>query len=153
MDTRPETITLTPGPALAIRDQVATEGLPAFFGGAFPELFACAGAQAAGPPFARYHHFDVKTVDVEVIVPVRAPVAGTGRIHAIELTGGPAVQIQHVGPYEQLSETYATMERWIADHHQVRTDAIREVYLTSPGEVRDPGQWITLVVQPVAPGP
>lgn len=149
MDTSPETITLTPGPAIAIREEVAIADLPGFFGRAFGELAACAADRIAGPPFARYHHFDTARVDVEAVMPVRAPVEVRGRVTAIELAGGPAVQIQHTGPYEELATTYASIEHWMEDHHQARADAVREVYLNNPGEVRDPTQYLTLVIQPV----
>jgi effector-binding domain-containing protein len=153
MDTPPEITTLAGGPALAIRAQVAIADLPGFFGGAFAELFHRAGGQAAGPPFARYHRVGPVDTDVEVIVPVRARVSGEGRVHAIDLEGGPAVQIRHVGPYDQLHTTYEAVDRWIADHHRERADAVREVYLTSPQEVPDPASWVTLVIQPLRDQP
>lgn len=149
MDTSPETVTLSPGPAIAIRDELAVADLPAFFGAAFHELAACAGDRIAGPPFARYHQFDAERVDVEAVVPVREPVEVRGRVASIALGGGPAVQIRHVGPYEELAGTYASIEQWMQQHHRTRADAVREVYLTDPGAVPDPAKWETLVIQPL----
>jgi hypothetical protein len=41
---------------------------------------------------------------------------------------------------------------WMDAHSLRPTDAVREVYLTSPQEVADPAKWETLVIQPVEPG-
>jgi AraC family transcriptional regulator len=149
MDTQPEITQLAPGPAIAIRTQLAIGELPRFFGEAFHELFAQGGSQMAGPPFARYHDIRDGRVDVEAILPLRSAIPGAGRVVALQLAGGPAVQIRHVGPYDELHATYATIEHWLADHHRDRADAVREVYLTSPGEVPDPANWVTLVIQPI----
>jgi|JI9StandDraft_2_1071091.scaffolds.fasta_scaffold215426_1 effector-binding domain-containing protein len=151
MDTTPELVTLAGTAAIAIRASLGPTELPAFFGPAFGELAACAGAQVAGPPFARYHRVDASGFDVEAVMPVRAPVAVRGRVAAIELAGGPAVLLTHVGPYDQLMATYATLERWLAEHHRTRSDAVREVYLTNPADGRAPADWVTQVIQPVAP--
>jgi effector-binding domain-containing protein len=149
MDSTPEVTQLAPGPAIAIRAQVAIAELPKFFADAFHELAERAGDTVAGPPFARYHHFGDHEVDVEAILPLTSAISGAGRVNAIELAGGPAVQIRHVGPYEQLATTYTELEHWIEDHHRDRAEPVREVYLTRPGEVPDPAQWVTLVVQPI----
>jgi effector-binding domain-containing protein len=148
MDTAPEVTRLSPGPALGIRAEVALADLSRFFGEAFHELVEVAGGEIAGPPFARYHHFG-DLIDVEAMVPLRAPVAGKGRVEAVELAGGPAVRVRHLGPYDQLSSTYTAIEHWLEDHHRERAEPVREVYLTSPGEVPDPARWITDVIQPV----
>lgn len=149
MDTAPEIIDLAPGPAIAIRTQIPVAELPTFFGSAFCELAACGGDAIAGPPFAIYHSFDPDHVDVEAVVPLRASVAVRGRVHEIPLAGGTAVQVRHVGPYDQLGEAYHFLDQWLTDHHQVAADAVREVYLTAPTVPAD--EHVTLVIQPIAP--
>jgi effector-binding domain-containing protein len=147
MDTTPELVTLKPETGIAIREKVPLAKLPAFFGAAFGELAACAGGEVAGPPLARYFAFEPAGVDVEAIFPLRAPVAVTGRIHAVALPGGPAVQVRHVGSYDELGRTYQSIEEWIDDHHEKRADAVREVYLSMPTAPVD--ERVTLVVQPL----
>ncbi len=153
MDSAPETTHLQGGPAIAIRAQLPFSELPAFFGRAFGELAACAQGRLAGPPFARYHRADSTGVDVEAAMPVRGPVELRGRVYAVELDGGPAVQIRHRGAYDQLGETYATLERWLKDNGQSRSEAVREIYLTGPSDVSDPAEHVTLVVQPLQAAP
>ena len=147
MDTPPELVELTPSLGVAIRDRIPLRQLPAFFGAAYSELGAIAGPQLAGPPFAIYHAFDQDAIDVSAVMPVRAKIAPTGRAVPIELAGGPAVQVQHVGAYDELSATYGAIEKWIADHHRQRSGAPREVYMTMPTVPAT--QQVTLVVQPL----
>mgnify|MGYP003376917901 CR=1 FL=1 len=150
MDDTIETVTLEALRGLALRRTVPMEGLPDFFDEAFTGVGAAAGPAIAGPPFARYHRADASGFDVEAVMPVRAPVAVAGRVAALALAGGPAVQIKHVGPYDQLMPTYAALDRWLVEHHRTRSDAVREVYLTNPADEPDPADWVTLVIQPVA---
>ena len=147
MDAAPEVTNLEPGPAIAIRAQLGLEELPSFFGSAFRELVACGADQISGPPFAIYHSFDPQRIDVEAVMPVRAAVPVQGRIHVIDVAGGPAVVVRHTGPYEELGTAYLSLEHLVADHHRARSAAIREVYLTAP--TAPPDQRITLVVQPL----
>lgn len=149
MDTPPEITNLDACPAIAIRAQVPLAELPAFFGSVLPELGACGKDQIAGPPFARYYSFDPAHVDVEAIIPLRAAVPVSGRVQAITLDGGPAVQIRHVGSYQELGETYASIEHWMEDHHRQRAEAVREVYLTGPTVPAT--DQVTIVVQPLQP--
>jgi effector-binding domain-containing protein len=151
MDTSPELITLTGGPAIAIRAIVPLAELPRFFGGAFAELAACARDQIAGPPLARYHGFQPEAVDVEAVFPLRAPVPITGRVAAITLAAGTAVQVRHTGPYDELGATYTAIGSWIVAHHLERSEPVREIYLNSPAETQDVSRLETLVVQPVRP--
>jgi AraC family transcriptional regulator len=147
MDTAPEITNLDPGPAISIRAQLTISELPQFFGAAFGELAAHAGDQIAGPPFAIYHAFGMSQIDVEAVMPVRSAVLGHGRVQAIQLDGGPAVQVRHIGPYEELGTAYMSLEHWISDHHCARAAAIREVYLTEP--TVPAAEHVTLVIQPL----
>jgi effector-binding domain-containing protein len=147
MDTNPELVDLSPGPALAIRSRVSQAELPTFFGNAYTELAAAAADNVAGPPLAIYHAFGPDGVDVTAAFPVHVSVPARGRVIAIQLDGGPAVQIKHVGPYTTMVETYSTLEKWLTEHHRTRRGAVREVYLTGPAML--PDAQVTMVVQPI----
>lgn len=148
MDTAPEVIQLQPTPAIAIRARLAVTELPRFFGEAFRELAACGADQIAGPPFAVYHSFDPEHIDVAAVMPLRGDVEPRGRVERIELAGGPAVQVQHVGAYEELGATYESIEHWVDDHHSHKAGPVREVYLTPP--TVPAAEQVTLVIQPIA---
>ena len=148
MDNPPEVTALVPGPAIAIRGQVSLAQLPEFFAGALGELAACGATHIAGPPMALYHSFDPARIDVEIAMPVREAIPASGRIKPIALDGGPAVQVRHVGTYEQLGTAYQTIQEWIEDHHRATAGVVREVYLTPASAPA--GERVTLVVQPLA---
>ena len=148
-----EKVRLEARDGLAIRDTMRMEQLPAFFGAAFTELDAWIlqqGGESAldGPPFARYYSVDPSVVDVEVIIPLSKSVGGSGRMHAVLLAGGDAVQVLHVGPYDAMVPAYEAIARWLRDNHRAAKEPPREVYLTDPASEPDPANWRTLVVQP-----
>jgi effector-binding domain-containing protein len=153
MDYTFEKTQLASGPGIAIRETHRIAELPAFFAGAFTELDTAAkaaGAQIAGRPFARYFSVASDAVDVEAVFPLTAPVVDAGRIHVIDLEGGPAVQTLHVGSYDGLHGAYAALERWLQDQGATPGGPVREVYLTGPDVPQDQQQ--TLIVQAVAAG-
>lgn len=155
MNQPPEEITLNPIHGLAVRAKVALADLPAFFGSAFHDLAEVArqaGAEPSGMPFARYHSVPPAAVDVEAIMPVRRPVSPSGRVHAVELPGGSALQLRHLGPYDDLHTAYAELTRAMVERGLQPTDVPREVYLTDPQGVPDSSKWETLVIQPTRAG-
>lgn len=153
MNLRFEEVSLRPAHGLAVRATVPVDELPRFFGAAFQELMQAvrvAGSQFAGPPLARYHG-QPPLLEVEAIIPVTTAVGSQGRVEPITLSGGRAVQVRHVGAYDTLSQAYETLRQWM-EAHQVRpTEEPREVYLSDPNVVSDPGRLETLIVQPIAP--
>jgi effector-binding domain-containing protein len=151
MNSAPEMISLAAGPAIAIRAQVPLAELPRFFGGAFGELAAYGADHVAGPPFARYHTFDPARIDIEAVMPLDTPLSVSGRVRAITLVAGPAVQVRHFGSYDDLGDAYRTIDRWIDDHHRHRIGLIREVYMTEPAE--PPADHLTIVIQPLQADP
>lgn len=150
MDTVPEVVELPAGPAIGIRAQLTIAELPRFFGEAFCELSACGGDQIAGPPFAAYHGVSPDRIDVEALLPLRSTVPARGRVRATTLAGGPAVQIRHIGPYEELGATYASIGRWLASHRRAAAGPVREIYLSEPSVPAT--ERVTLVVQPLRAG-
>jgi len=79
------------------------------------------------------------TADIEVVVPVAAPVVTTGEggsaITCYELPGATMAKAVHKGPYETCESTYNDLFAWISIHGREITGPIREVYLNDPGEV------------------
>ena len=75
---------------------------------------------------------------------------GEGEVEAGELPGGPAVVAVHAGPYDQLAETYAAMERWMEQNGLRPGAAAWEHYVTDPAEHPDPADWRTEIYWPVA---
>lgn len=150
---RIEKVTLQPADGLAIRATLPVGQLPEFFGQALTEMAAWITSQAGeaafgGPPFARYYSVDPAAIDVEAIFPLTQAVPGSGRMQAVLLDGGDAVQVLHVGPYDQMEPAYEAVQAWLRDTGHLATEPPREVYLSDPAVDPDPLTWRTLVVQP-----
>ena len=109
-----------------------------------------AGIALAGHPFTRYLSAGPGLLTIEVGFRVATAVAGEGHVEAGQLPGGPAVVAVHGGPYDQLSETYAAAERWMAENSLSPAGAPWEWYVTDPAEHPDPADWRTDVFWPVA---
>ncbi len=142
---------VAPQHTAVVREQVATDGLPAFFSRAFGAVSAALearGVAPAGPPFALYHGTPAAAADVEAGFPVTAPFDPVGDVRAGTLPGGEVVEAVHVGPYEALPETYDRIMRWIADRGRRPADTMWECYLTGPDA--EPSTWRTQVFCPVA---
>ena len=151
----PRVVDLPPVHAVAIRGKMPVSDLAVFFGDAYRELCQFAsekGLAIAGMPFARYFSVTPGEVDVEAAVPLVAlpPLAVPGRINRVDLPGGPAAELRHIGPYWTMTESYTALERWLDEHHRTRGDVPREVYLKGP-EDTEPEEWVTLIVQPLEP--
>ena len=107
------------------------------------------GLALAGHPFTRYLSTGPGLLTIEVGFRFADAVAGDGEVEAGELQGGAAVVAVHGGPYDQLAETYAAMERWM-EHEGLRPGgAPWEHYVTDPAEHPDPADWRTEVYWPV----
>jgi effector-binding domain-containing protein len=103
------------------------------------------GIEPAGPPYGRYHEFGPERVDVEIGIPVGAPVpnlrsladAEAGEMAASELPGGPAAITVHRGSYDGLSATYQALEEWITGQGREAGSGPWESYVDDPAEVAE----------------
>lgn len=140
-------------PILFIRRQAALAEIPDVLGQCLGMVFGyCqkAGHALAGQPFTRYPSAGPGLVTLEAGCPLAAPAPGDGEIEAGFLQPGPAAVAVHAGPYDQLKETYAAMERWIEGQGLRPGGPPWEVYVTDPGDYPDPKDWRTEVCWPIA---
>jgi effector-binding domain-containing protein len=154
-----EIVQLEPQPVLSIRARVQIVDLAQAQDDrirALSRYLQQSGAQLAGPPFVRYHTFTQTETDLELGIPVVAPVEGEGRIAAGELAGGPAISTWHIGPHDTLAEAYARIQAWLNEHGREPDGAPWEVYYwIDPNQYRgaatwpDPSSWRTQLVQPI----
>jgi effector-binding domain-containing protein len=155
-----EIIRLETRPAISIRATVPVAELGAAMGDRLPALIGYLrerGVRAAGPPQVRYHTFGQTETDVELALPLAAPLAGAGRIVAGELLGGPAIATWHLGPYDRLGEAYARLAAWLKEHGRAAGGPAWEVYhwidanaAGGPADGGDPATWRTRLIQPIA---
>jgi len=143
----------TAQPILLIRRRIARAQLQSMLAECFGRLYAHgqkAGLPIAGWPLARYVSMGVGLWTVEAAMPLATEVPGEGEMEAGLLPGGPVVMGLHAGPYEQLPETNAAVERWIEEHGFRVGGAPWESYITDPAQHPDPADWRTEVYWPLA---
>ena len=144
---------LQPQHALIVRRRVARSEIAATIAESLGKTFPYAlqnGLAIAGRPFVRYSDVGPGLMTMETGTPLAAPAPGAGEIEAITLPGGPAAVAVHMGPYDQLQDTYVAMERWMQAHGVRAAGAPWESYITDPVEHPDPANWRTDVFWPIS---
>lgn len=144
---------LTPQPSLIIRSRVPRSEIAATIGQSLGRIVPYAigrGGALAGQPFSRYPEFGPGTITIEAGMPLASPIAGDGEIESFTLPGGSAAVAVHGGSYETMQETYAALERWIAEQGRKPAGPPWEVYVTDPANHPDPADWRTEIYWPVS---
>jgi effector-binding domain-containing protein len=137
-----EEVVLPARTVVGTRERVASADLAAFFGRAMPAVMtelAELGAVPAGPPIAVYRRADGQTFEVTVGFPLVGPPPAWHTLVVEHLPAGPAVQAEHVGPYETLPATYAALSDWFSAHRRSLPDTMWEEYLSGPGSTDEAG--------------
>ena len=138
---------------LAIRERAPLDDLKHVIPNAYAELMAYVeeiGGTLVEPwtitvcPFAD----DDGLVAVENNVVVSETLPGRGRIEAGELAACTAACVVHKGPYDELSQSYATLASWLEAEDVTSAAAPREIYWSDPEET-DPADLITEVAWPI----
>ena len=102
-------------PIVGIRTTIPMNEIGKVMGPLFGEVYGYiqqSGQTPAGMPLAIYHSTPGETVDLECAMPVASPIAGSGRVQAGELPAGTAATVTHLGPYDDLGQTWAALTEW-----------------------------------------
>jgi effector-binding domain-containing protein len=155
-------VDLPPRPTVAVRVQqpMSDLDLGQLFDQHLPNIadsLASLGGTAAGAPYGRYHEWGNHHADVEIGIPVAAPVANLrplaecepGEMCASELPGGQAAVTVHLGTYDKLEATYRRLHDWIHEEGYDEGAGPWESYVDDPAEVDDTSKLRTEVVWPL----
>lgn len=139
-------------PFLYMRSQVRPSEISNALASMFVPIFQFATAQGiafAGPPTARYISFGPGMVTIEAGMPVVGPIEDADDIMAGTLVGGDVVSTIHKGPYDRLNLAHEAIQQWMTDNGAAAGGAPWEAYITDPGEVPNPADWLTEVIHPL----
>ena len=143
---------ITETPFLFMRREVKPEALAEALGAMFGPVFQYATAKGipfAGPPTARYPSFGPGLITIEAGMPIAGPGEGEGEIELGSLVGGDVATTIHKGPYENLNLGHEAVQGWLKENNEVASGAPWEAYLTDPGEVPNPADWLTEITWPL----
>lgn len=138
---------------LLIRRKIPRADLQGMLSECFGKLFGYghkAGLPIAGWPVARYLSVGPGLWTVEAAMPLATAAQGEGEMEPGMLPAGPVVLGIHGGPFEQLPETYAAIEKWMEANGVRPGGAPWEWYVTDPAQHPDPADWKTEVYWPLA---
>ena len=139
-------------PFLYMRRQVKPDAISEALAEMLVPVFQFATANGipfAGPPTTRYVSFGPGLVTIEAGMPVAAAPEGEGEILLGKLVGGNVASTIHKGPYDSLNLGYEAIQNWMMENGEESGGAPWEVYITDPGEVPDPAEWLTEIIHPL----
>lgn len=101
------------------------------------------GITPVGPPFGLYTREPGETVDVEVGIPVSAPLTADHPVGELTLTGstlpaGQLAAVSYFGDFGGLGDAWGAFMRGVVELGQTPTMPFFEVYVTEPTPDMDP---------------
>jgi effector-binding domain-containing protein len=153
MLSEPRFITRAPQPYAAIRLSVEQPEIHLKAPPLIGEILGWVGTHAkqAGPAFFNYTAMEAgKPMEMEVGVPIEAPVKGDDRVTIGTLPGGKYASVTWTGPYDKLRDAHMALHDWLEKQKVPKQSSgddkgltLLEIYETDPNEVPDPKDWVT----------
>lgn len=130
---RVENIQVKDMPALQIAS-IRYKGKYSDMGQYIGQLYKAVGGQATGPVMGLYHDegYMEDGADIEVAVAVKKAIE-KGDVHTRMLEACKCVSAIHIGPYEEISNSYKEVMDFIGSKQLVTMVPSREVYHKGPG--------------------
>lgn len=135
-----------------IRLTIPREEIRKVMGPGMAEVMAAVAAQGigpAGPLFSHHLRMDPGTFDLEIGVPVTAPVMAVGRVQAGQLPAATVARTVYHGPYEGLGPAWGEFDAWIAAAGHTPAPDLWECYVAGPESDPDPATWRTELNRPL----
>lgn len=134
---------------LYIRKNVPLQDMPAEYSKCYEKLFkriAVDRLTMTGAPMVLFHssEFTPAGLDIEFAIPISEYVTGTR-----DFEPGLCLKTVVRGEYTELSSVYTKQTEWAEREGYKNTNALFEVYVTDPSQVKSPADNITEVYYPV----
>ena len=137
---------------IALRDAIGTYREESLLWDELQQFIAQNQIRVEAPCYAIYHDpsFKEADVDVEVTMCVAGDVTGNGRIVTRELEAVPEMAIIfHRGPFEEMTNAYHALGKWIAANGYGMDGATRAIYHKGPWSEKNPADYLTELQVPV----
>lgn len=149
----PTTTTREPMQSVVVRGtEVPMADVRTFFDESFQTLGRALqqqGVAPTGPAFARYLRRPTDTMDLQVGFPVGAGFSATEEVATEVIPGGRAVELLHIGNYDNLGESWERLVAWLQAEGLRPGEWFLEEYLTEPTPGADPADMRTRLTYPV----
>ncbi len=142
----PEIVQTSAQSAAIIRLTIPREEIRNVMGPGMAELMSAVAAQGltpAGPVFSHHLRMDPAIFDMEIGVPVTAPVSAAGRVEAGQLPAATVARTVYHGSYENLGPAWGELNAWITAEGHTPAPDLWESYLAGPESNPDPDTWRT----------
>jgi len=149
---KPQIVQTTAQPTAIIRLTIPREEIRNVMGPGHRELMAAVAAQGiapAGPWFTHHLRMDPDTFDVEIGVPVTAPISAAGRVEPGQLPAATVARTVYHGVYEGLGPAWAEFDAWITAEGHTPAPDLWESYVAGPESNPDPATWRTELNRPM----
>jgi effector-binding domain-containing protein len=122
-------------------------------GKGFKQLGRKVGRHISGKPMCLFYDGEYREGDAnfEPCMPIRKLVDVEG-VDVRELAGGRCLSLMHLGPYDQLRESYAKLRDYVQAHGCNVSLPTREIYHKGPGMIfwGNPAKYLTEIQFPLA---
>lgn len=147
-------IDLEPALIAAVRATVPIADLSAFYDTAYTKVTYAVGREGwriAGPAIGWYHDAPTDAVDLTAGFVIEGAERGaeSDDVRVVEMPGGAALVLTHVGPYDRLPEAWDRLEVERAELGVDGRGDFWEEYVTDPSPGGDPDANITRLVLPL----
>jgi effector-binding domain-containing protein len=156
MVTEPKIAFCKAQPYVAIRQMVGMLEIPAVLPPLISEVFIWMGQQGVegnGSPFFHYLSMDQDSnLLVDVGIPTKKNVEGTGRVIGQQFPAGQYASLTFTGDYKNLRQGHMALEEWLKENQYKEQGSIQngewlgtriEFYVSDPSAEADPEKWVT----------
>jgi effector-binding domain-containing protein len=109
-----------------------------------PKVADAVGTLQASPPYGRYHEWRETDCDIEMGCGISGPLEGDhSEVKQGDIPSFEGIKSVFKGHYDGLKEGYGNTFAWMGENGWEMNGAPMEVYITDPGEVPNPDDWLT----------